>query len=770
MRKLLWFALGWTAALAVGYAFLPEGWPLWLAAVVLLPAPAALLLRGRARARLLLPLAGAACGLLWLWGYTALFVTPAEKLVGEVRTLTLRVSSFPESGDGYTRLEAASMDAALPPIHLLLYDYDGGMTELRPGDVAEVPLKILSARTYYQARSDHYLALGVQLRGYCKGAYRVTGRWAWSWLYAPLHLAKKLSETALRCFPEDVAALMKALLTGDKTEYYLDDALSAAMRTTGFTHIIAISGTHVAFLVGLLRLVLKRRRALVPLGVLLILGFMAMTGFTPSVTRSGIIQLLLLLAQPLLREEDAPTSLAAALLAITLWNPYAVGSLSLQFSFAAMAGLLLLTPGIHDRLYPPEGDRKKPVPRTLWGRAAHGLWSTFAASVGASLFTLPLSALHFGYVPLYGILTNLLCLWAMSGAFLGGYGVCLLYLLWPGAGLACGWVLGWLPRYTMFVVERLARLPHALLYTRWNLGAWWLLSSYGLFAGGWLLRKRTRWWLLSPLCFSALSLLLLLLAVRPDLEGRMRVAAVDVGQGACFVALTERATVLIDCGSTGSADNAGDRAADYLLQNGRRYVDLLILTHFHADHVNGVKRLMARVDVDRLAYAEECADNAYAEDILALCAARGTETFPIRRDMRFTLEELALDVYAPLGVGDVNEMCLLTYGDYGDYEFLVTGDAGGDVERLLTVLHDLGDMELLAVGHHGSRTSTSAALLDAITPETAFISVGAGNSYGHPAPEVLERLEARGIRVCRTDLEGTVFETVAYTDEERTEN
>ena len=113
-----------------------------------------------------------------------------------------------------------------------------------------------------------------------------------------------------------------------------------------------------------------------------------------------------------------------------------------------------------------------------------------------------------------------------------------------------------------------------------------------------------------------------------------------------------------------------------------------------------------------------------------------------------------MTVFAPLGVGDPNEECLLIRGDFGDFEFLVTGDAGGDVERLLSVLYELGDMELLVVGHHGSRYSTSEALLDAITPEAAFISVGADNDYGHPAPEVLERLEKRGIRVWRTDLDG----------------
>ena len=117
---------------------------------------------------------------------------------------------------------------------------------------------------------------------------------------------------------------------------------------------------------------------------------------------------------------------------------------------------------------------------------------------------------------------------------------------------------------------------------------------------------------------------------------------------------------------------------------------------------------------------------------------------------------LALDIFAPLGTDDINEHGLLIRGDWGDFEFLVTGDAGAEVERLLCDETDLGDMELLVVGHHGSRYSTCDELLEDITPETAFISVGSGNSYGHPTEEVLRRLENHGIQIFRTDLDGTI--------------
>ena len=132
---------------------------------------------------------------------------------------------------------------------------------------------------------------------------------------------------------------------------------------------------------------------------------------------------------------------------------------------------------------------------------------------------------------------------------------------------------------------------------------WWLLSVYVFFGAAYFLRRKGRPFRpLLPLIASLIGLVLVLWLGMPRLPGPLELAAVNVGQGQSFAALTKNGTVLIDCGSTDAAVNAGDAAADYLLSYGRRRVDLLILTHFHADHANGVRRLMSRTEVGMLAY------------------------------------------------------------------------------------------------------------------------------------------------------------------------
>ena len=211
--------------------------------------------------------------------------------------------------------------------------------------------------------------------------------------------------------------------------------------------------------------------------------------------------------------------------------------------------------------------------------------------------------------------------------------------------------------------------------------------------------------------------------------------------------------MVIDCGGRGSAENAGDSAAEFLLSGGNRDVELLVLTHLHDDHANGVERLMNYVTVKRIALPADCEATEVGDSILDLCYDRETEVFHISENTNVTVDGLSLELFAPIGSEDPNEKGLMILGDYGDFEFLVTGDAGSGTEEQLVSFYSIGDIDLLVAGHHGSKYSTGEVLLDAVTPERVIISVGV-NSYGHPTQEVLERLNERGIEIYRTDLNG----------------
>lgn len=749
MRKLLYAALGYTLALMLSHYLLPYEFLPYIALATAALSLAGLLFKGKLKLVWLIVLLAAAAGFIWNYTHEALIIRPAEKLVGTTQKVEARVTDYPGSGDNYTSLVVKLTGEGLPRCKVLVTDYENGLSALRPGDIVELELKFRSARIRYNTEDDYYLASGIFLRAYNEGEYTVISHRSPDFLDWPKELAYALKGHILELFPDDVAPLVKALLTGDKTELYDDDALYVALKIAGLSHIIAVSGMHVSFIIALLSLATGRRRMTAFLGIPLVWFFAAMMGFGPSVTRASVMISMLLTAPILRRENDSPTSLSAALLIILLANPQAIGSISLQLSFAAMVGIILVTPRIYrsiSGLYSGDG---------LLRKAFSSINAVFSSSVGALVFTTPLVALHFGYVPLYSVLSNMLCLWAMSTAFMLSYPICIIGAVFYPLGEALAWLVAWLPRYTIAVIKLIARLPWAALYTYNNLIAWWLVFVYAVMWLPWLLRGKRSYRPIIPICCCLVTLPVVAYLSHSLSASSPGVTAVDVGQGQCIVATTANGTAVIDCGGKGSAANAGDAAAEYLLSSGRRSVELLVLTHLHDDHANGVVRLMNYLDVKRIALPSDCQATEVGDSILEMCYDRDTEIYYISENTSMLIDGLELQLFAPIGSEDPNEKGLIVYGDYGEFEFLVTGDAGSGTERQFVGFYPVGDIELLVVGHHGSKYSTSDLLLDSTTPDTAFISVGV-NSYGHPTDEVLDKLHSRGIDVYRTDQSGNI--------------
>jgi competence protein ComEC len=236
---------------------------------------------------------------------------------------------------------------------------------------------------------------------------------------------------------------------------------------------------------------------------------------------------------------------------------------------------------------------------------------------------------------------------------------------------------------------------------------------------------------------------------------RLVITAINVGQGESILLSSENVTALVDCGGNG-ATNAGDTAAEYIRSTGDTRLDLLILTHFHDDHANGVEELLNRLDVGSLVIPEPDEEESWlADNIISLARSKNVDIIYVTKDMSLTFGEARLDIYAPLGGYGINERGLTVLCSMDGFEALMTGDMDSATERSLVQSHDLPDIELIVAGHHGSKYSSSQELLDDVTPEAAIISVGY-NTYGHPTAEALQRLYGVGANVYRTDECGNI--------------
>lgn len=698
--------------------------------------------------------AGLSTAFLWTAVYQAAFVAPVRVLDGQTVRLTAQVTQWPEeSQSGFSVLVRADLPEGGTVDTLLYTDEQGAF--LQPGDrIESVVYCTFADHTYDGEEITYYTAKGVFLRGVAYGTLTVERPEHLPLSALPAMWSRALEKQIFQVFPEELAGQVNAIVTGNRD--HLTRPFTSSLRRAGLSHTTAVSGMHMAFLCGFLAMLLGRHRKRTSLIVIPVtLLFALVAGCTPSVVRAAVMVIMLHAAPLFERERDDVTALAAALLVLLIHNPMAAAHVGLQLSFAAVAGIFLTAEAIQSWLliHVPQPDwRKRRYLRPL-RMVLDYFVSTLAATLGASVLTIPLIAVHFSSVSLLSPLSNLLTLWAVAGIFGGGLLAGAAGLISPWASTAAAAVVVPVSRYLTWMVDWLGMLPFASItmdsfyYTLWT----FFLSFAILFM---LVKRSLRVTLVwSVACGAALGAAVVFTILDFDRDP-FSVTALDVGQGQCALVRQGRHLTMVDCGGD-SYDDPGDLAANYLQNAGKSRIDLLVLTHFHDDHANGVPQLLRRLQVSCIAMPEPDLEVPLCREILSLAEEKKIRCLIIKEDLHLEPEQGSrLVLYAPLGDEQINERGLTVLAGAGEQEALLTGDMNGEVEQLLLDHADLPDIELLFAGHHGSKYSTSLALLEAVRPELVLISAGQDNLYGHPSPETLERLQ--GCSVYRTDLEGAV--------------
>lgn len=732
--------LGCGFALAFGFTFLPQ-------------------VRKRPRGRTARYAAfGLALGFLWTAGYSWVFWRPAELLNEKTVRLTATVSQWPQETDygGFSVLTRADTEGWVT-VPILLYVDDQG-ADLRPGDRIEtVAHCALADQASSGEEITYYTAKGIFLTGQAYGRLEVERPDHIPLRDWPAYWSQALKESISQAFPGDVSGLVQALVTGNRDN--LSDPFTTSLQRAGLSHTVAVSGMHLAFLAGLLSMLFggwRRLASLVTIPVTIL--FTLTAGCTPSVVRAAVMILLLHIGPLFYRERDEFTSLGGALLLLLLYNPFSAAHIGLQLSFAAVAGIFLCAQPLQTALMARIPFR--PAKRwTFWWAiqlVPKFIVSTFCATLGASVFTVPLSAIYFQSVSLIAPLSNLLTLWAVAVLFGAGVLIGTLGVFVPELAALVALPIAPLGRYLNAVIDGLSSLTFSAVTTQSVYYRAWLVLVYLILMLIPILPGKKRW--IIPTCCGVITLCLaMLLNAWSFWWGSGAVTVLDVGQGQSVLVRSGQFLCLVDCGGD-SYDSAGDIAADFLGDYGVGRLDLLVLTHFHADHANGVAQLLKRVQVDTFAIPPATGEEEpLREEILSAAQEKGVEVLEVGEDTLLTLDQdRTVQLYAPLGAGETNEAGLTCLVSNGDFDTLITGDMGSDVEQQLLAHAALPDLEVLVAGHHGSKASTSEQLLAATAPDYAFLSVGEHNSYGHPAQETLERLAAAGCRIYRTDLQGNI--------------
>lgn len=604
-------------------------------------------------------------------------------------------------------------------------------------------------RAYLERRGIAYLLSVYEEKALAKVAERSGNP-----LIAGLLSWRERFVAAADVLPQQEAAVLRGIALGERSS--LPEKVEELFTASGTVHLLAVSGVHVGLVAGmalgltrLLRLPLWLQGTLT---AALVGVYTLWTGLTPSAVRAAVMFLLGLLGLATGRPKNSLVALAAAALVLLVANPLALFDTGFQLSFAAVGGILLLTPTLLSGK----------------GRLPARLIAPVTVSLAAQLAVWPLTAYYFSGVSLVGFLASLVTV-PLAG----------LALALGLAGLALG--VAYLPLgravlgaagLTLWVLTAVARLfasfPWAFLYLKQPPPVFLLVYYLFLLALPWALRRRPCWSRARQGALAAAAILLLAVTWRGSGLGPppLTVDFLAVGQGdAILIRSPSGQAALIDAGPRvsygGRVWDAGEHIVlPYLRAQGVHRLEVLFLTHGDMDHAGGAPAILAGLPVGAVV-APPGFDREGPPLVLSYLREKGLPLYAGTCGLKVDLGAgVELTLYWPpttplVSESPENDNSLVIYLKYGASTFLFMGDAGVAAEEAMLRGGGAPSATILKVSHHGSSGGTSEAFLQQVRPQLAVISVGK-NNFGHPSPETLVRLWASGAMVLRTDEVGQV--------------
>lgn len=688
---------------------------------------------------------------------------------------TVRVAGTPSRArDGYVfaaeagRLECDGNVEVHPGTRMRLY---GSSDELSRGDTCFV-IGTIGVVEVFRNEDAGQQRFGAARQGAILSGglidLRVVerGKGIGAWIDRARSFARRRIEAT---YPPAAAPMARALVLGEND---LDPADAEAFRISGLSHILAVSGTHVVIAVlgavRVLQALLVRveswtsridvGRLSAAAGVPLVWAYAEFAGSGGSVRRAAWMATAALLARALERNPSGVRAFALSLLAGSLGDPLAAFDASFGLSAGATAGLMVLS---------------RPLERWIGRLPAPFRWvrEPVACTLGATLACTPWLMMLSPTLSPIGIVANVIAVPIGETVSLPA---CLAHLaLFPLPAAERG--TAWLGSMSLLAVRTVARAGASLSWANLPLPqpTSWQLASAATAAAAIACRPRRERVLLAAAGFAA-WMIAEAAAVRAGTpHGKLRITFLDVGQGdSMLLDFPNGASMLIDGGgAVGSPVDPGRTVIGPVMRARRRKgVDVAVLTHPHPDHLIGLASALPEMRVGQFW------DNGQGEE---------EEVGPIWRGLVRTMKDRGVPIFRPSALckaparfgaaevrvigpcpeivsgGPANDNSVVLRVSLGERAALLVGDAEHEEEtRLLAAARSLLHADLLKVGHHGSRTSSSPEFLDAVNPSAAVASCGVRNRFGHPHPNTVAAFQSRGIPLLRTDeLGGLVWET-----------
>ena len=564
---------------------------------------------------------------------------------------------------------------------------------------------------------------------------------------------------------EEEAALCIGILVGDREA--ISEQTEDNFKKSNLTHMLAVSGSHITYIINALAMLLGKtsKRTSKIFTIIILIFFMALTGFTFSVIRACIMGILVLLASLMYRKPDTINNLGISSFIILLFNPYAISDAGFLLSYGGTIGIVLLGDKIENAIYKEENKNKNIINKII-----KYIIISFSITLSANLIIIPIMAYNFSTVSFTFWISNILAALIMEIATIFGFIIYFISIFFIPLAKFLGIFLNLLLYLLLKIAEVSSLIPGSSIYIKTP----YIIECiiYYLFIVLWLkwdyiknaikVKK-----ILKVLVASSILLIIFSSIFICCFPKTLKIYFVDVGQGDCTLIETPtNKHILIDGGGSefGDFDVGESTLLPYLLDRRINTIDYMLISHFDSDHIDGLFAVMENLKIKNIIISKQGEKSDNFIRFQELVKNKKVNVLVVKKGDRIQIDKYSyFEILFPeenlIQDNILNNNSIVANFCSMGFKLLFTGDIEEIAEKRLWELYrdtDKLKSTILKVAHHGSKTSSTAKFLELVTPKIALIGVGEGNKFGHPNNGVLDRIRDYTNKIYRTDKNGEI--------------
>lgn len=603
-------------------------------------------------------------------------------------------------------------------------------------------------------------------------------------------IATKIKSDTKSILDYETSSILLGLILGDKTD--IDEETQENFRNASMSHILAVSGMHVTYVILGINLAFKNligKRNTNILSIFILIIYMFITNFSPSITRAGIMGIIMIFSKLIYRKNDIYTSMSISLLLILIYNPFLIKNLGLQLSYGGVIGIVIFNKSILKFLKNIKVKNKiyKYKIRPKIQKYLDKIKEIISVSISVQIFILPIILYNLNTFNPYFLISNLVLSFAIGPIVILGFLFIVIILLNNLVAKIIAPVIQTGIK-TLIFISNVGKVPFSKIYIAtprlFSILIYYLLLIvlflvYNIYSSKKpnktqirtknlvaLMkiklrqnRQKVKYLILFAICFSIVVNLI---------PQNLKIHFIDVGQGdSCLIITPQNKTILIDGGgSTNSDFDVGESSLiPYILDRGFTKIDIVIISHFDQDHIAGVLTLLQELRVGKIYISKQIEDSSNYQNFLEIVNEKKIKVYEVKAGNQIHIEKnLYFDVLWPMDeqitTNVLNNNAVVCNMHYKNFSMLFTGDIEEIAEKKILEFYSknksLLKANILKVGHHGSKTSSTSEFINAVKPQIAVIGVGKNNKFGHPNDGVLQRLDDLNCKIFRTDINGEI--------------